>query len=156
MIPVEVCRVSFPVVKAETLTGFGPLETGKRIPEILRIIIQIVGFELGRAAREREAKYFGSMIQAVEKHSDDNCRRAFTEDRRLLAPTTRKICSYYEITVPSDAGYISSGGFDLGVLAICYLRKKQQRQTCDDWAFHRPRAGPSDRTTVALVMPGRI
>jgi len=67
-------------------------------------VIQIVGFDLGRAASEREAKYFGSTIQAVEKHSDDNYSRVFTEDRRLLASAIRKICFYYGFSAQGDAG----------------------------------------------------
>ncbi len=65
MIPIDMRGIGFPIVKAETLTDFGALETGTRLIEIFRIAIQILSFELGRAAREREAKYFGSMIQAV-------------------------------------------------------------------------------------------
>ena len=126
MIPIDMCGISFPIVKTETLTGFGALETGTRIVEIPGIIIQILGFELRWGAREREAKYVGSMIQAVEKHSDDNCSRAIAEDRRLLAPATCKICSYDRISVPGDTGYISFSSFDLGVLSSGCLRNNQQ------------------------------
>src|SRR5579862_504238 len=103
MIPVDVCGIRFPIIQAEALTRFGTLETGTRIVEILRIVVQTLGNEHARPAREFEAKNFGPLIQTAEKHRHDNVRLPIAKNRRLLAAATSKIPSDYRISVPGDA-----------------------------------------------------